>query len=142
MPLAKVGPSASCAPAPAPRQQRFGRAQAVEEAPALALLAAHRAAGVQQLARAALADDARQHGAGAHVAAGQADAVEQEGRLAARGAQAQVGGHRHDRAGAGADAVDRRDDRLRAGAHRLDQVAGHAGEGISSSGMSIWSAGR
>ena len=30
--------------------------------------------------------------------------------------------------GAGADAVDGRDDRLRAGAHRLDQVAGHAGE--------------
>ena len=37
-------------------------------------------------------------------------------------------GHRQDRAGAGADAVDRRDDRLRAGAHRLDEIAGHARE--------------
>ena len=36
--------------------------------------------------------------------------------------------HRQDRAGAGADAVDRGDDRLRADAHRLDQVAGHARE--------------
>ena len=48
--------------------------------------------------------------------------------LRARGAEAQVGRHRDDRAGARADAVDRGDDRLRAGAHRLDQVAGHAGE--------------
>jgi hypothetical protein len=42
-----------------------------------------RPAGVEQLAGAALADDARQHGARAHVATGQADAVEQEGGLAA-----------------------------------------------------------
>ena len=28
----------------------------------------------------------------------------------------------------GAHAVDYRDDRLRAGAHRLDEIAGHAGE--------------
>ena len=44
------------------------------------------------------------------------------------GAVAQIGGHRDDRAGAGADAVDRGDDRLRASAHRLHQIAGHAGE--------------
>ena len=36
-----------------------------------------------------------------------------------------VGRHCEDRAGAGADAVDGRDDRLRAGAHRLDEVASH-----------------
>jgi hypothetical protein len=48
------------------------------------------AAGVEQLAGAALADDARQHGAGAHVAAGQADAVEQKGGLAARRAQPHI----------------------------------------------------
>ena len=36
---------------------------------------------------------------------------------------------RDHRAGAGADAVDRRDDRLRAAADRLDEVAGHAREG-------------
>ena len=87
-------------------EQRLGCAQPVEEAPALGLLAAERAAGVQQFAGAALADDARQHRAGAHVAAGQADPVEQERGLAARGAQAQVGRHRDDRAGAGAHAVD------------------------------------
>jgi hypothetical protein len=86
------------------------------------------AAGIEQLRRAGLADDARQDRAGAHVAAGEADAVEQEGDLGA-GAQTHVGGHRHDRAGAGADAFHGGDDRLRAGAHRLDQIAGHAREG-------------
>src|SRR5204862_7585073 len=96
----------------------------VEEAPALSLVAAERAAGVEQLAGAALADDPRQHRARAHVAAGEADAVEEERGLAPRGADAQVARHRQDRAGAGADAVDRGDDRLRADAHRLDEVAG------------------
>jgi tRNA(Ile2) C34 agmatinyltransferase TiaS len=105
-----------------------GLDELVEEAPALALLAAERAAGVEQLARAALADDPRQHRARAHVAAGEADAVEEERGLGARGADAQVARHRQDRAGAGADAVDRGDDRLRADAHRLDEVAGHARE--------------
>jgi hypothetical protein len=104
-----------------------GAHQAVEEAPAFTLLAAHGAAGVQQLAGAALADDARQHGAGAHVAAGQADAVEQEGGLRAPCPGAGRS-HRQDGAGTGAHAVDGGDDGLRAGAHGLDQVAGHARE--------------
>jgi hypothetical protein len=93
-----------------------------------AFFAAERAAGEQQFAGPALADDARQHGAGAHVAAGQPDPVEQEGSLAARRSQPQVGGHRHDGAGAGADAVDRRHDGLRAGTHGFHQVARHASE--------------
>ena len=129
MPFAKIGPTAmSRANAIAAGQQRVGRNEPVEEAPALALFAAHRAAGVKQLARAPLADQARQDRAGAHVAAREADAVEQEGGLAARRAQPQVRGHRHDRACACANAVDRGDDRLRAGAHRLHQIAGHARE--------------
>ncbi len=55
--------------------------QGVEEAPGQAFLRRHRAAGEQQLAGAALADHARQQGAGAHVGTGQADAREQEGGL-------------------------------------------------------------
>jgi hypothetical protein len=123
MPCAKVGPARLRR-----RGQHLRRDQPVEEAPALGLLAAERTAGVEQLAGAAVADQARQDRARAHVAAGQPDAVEQERRPAARGADAQVGRHRQDRAGAGAHAVDRGDDRLRAGAHRLDDVAGHARE--------------
>ena len=109
-------------------EQRLGRDQLVEEAPALALLAAERAAGVEELAGAALADDARQDRAGAHVAAGQANAIEKERRLAARGAQTQVGSHRQDGARAGTHAVNCSDDRLRARAHRLHQLARHARE--------------
>src|SRR5690606_13674982 len=52
--------------------QRFGLEcvgfnEAVVVAPALAFRRAHRAAGIKQLRRTALADDAREHGAGAHV---------------------------------------------------------------------------
>ena len=86
------------------------------------------AAGEQQLRRAPLADDSRQDRAGAHVAAGQADSREQKRGLGARRAEAQVGSHGEDRAGAGANAIHRRDDGLRAGAHGLHQVAGHARE--------------
>ena len=57
--------------------------------------------------------DARQHGAGAHVAAGEADAREEERGLGRRRAEAHVGEERDHRAGADADAVDRGDDRLR-----------------------------
>ena len=52
--------------------------------------------------------------------------------LASRRRVAQVGRHRQNRAGAGADAVDRGDDRLRALPHRLDEIAGHAREGEES----------
>jgi len=77
---------------------------------------------------AALADQARQHGAGAHIAAGQPDPHEQKRHLGAFGAVAQVRCHGDAGAGAGADAVDGGDHRLAAGAHGLDQIAGHAGE--------------
>ena len=61
----------------------FGGDEPIEEAPALAFLGAHRAAGEEQLGRAALADDARQDRARAHVAAGEADAREEERGLRA-----------------------------------------------------------
>ena len=67
--------------------QRIGRDDAVEESPALALLRRHGATGEQQLRRASLADDARQHRAGAHVAAGEADAREEERGLRRRRAR-------------------------------------------------------
>ena len=72
-----------------------------------------------------------------HVAAGQSHLVEQERDLGAGGGQPQVGGHRDDRAGAGADALDRGYDRLRTGPHRLDQIAGHAGEGGEALGVHL-----
>src|SRR6185437_13382352 len=87
---------------------------AIVEAPFEALLGGHVAAGEQELGGAAAADDPRKDRAGAHVRA--------------RQAEADVAGHGEDRAGAGAHALDRRDDRLRTAAHRADQVAGHAGE--------------
>ena len=127
---AKVGPAAMRrASAERLVVERRGRDEAVEEAPGGALVGGHRAAGVEELGGAALADDARQHGAGAHVAAGEADAGEEEGGLRLGRAEAEVGGHGDDGAGADADAVDGGDDRLAAGEHRLDEVAGHPGEG-------------
>ena len=59
---------------------------AVVEAPGEALVAGHVAAGEQELGGAAVADQPRQHRAGAHVGAGQADAGEQEGCPALRAA--------------------------------------------------------
>ena len=109
--------------------QRLATDQPIVETPALALLGGHDPAGVEQIGGAALADDPRQNRAGAHVASGKADAGEQEGGLGRWRGEAEVRCHRHDCARTDADAVDRRDDRLRAGAHRLDQIAGHAGEG-------------
>ena len=74
--LAKVGPDAIRR-----ARQRFvfqdvGSDQSIEEPPAFAFLRRHRAAGVEKLGRAALADDPGQDRAGAHIAAGEADAVE------------------------------------------------------------------
>src|SRR5438445_2958432 len=60
------------------RQDVLGGDDAAEEAPALALLRGHEAAGIEQLGGARLADDARQDRAGAHVAAGQSHLVEEE----------------------------------------------------------------
>jgi MFS family permease len=119
------------------RQHGFRLDQPVEEAPALALLRRHGAAGVEELRGAALADDARQDRAGTHVGAGKADAHEQKRGLGPRRADAHVGRHGEDRAGAGADAVHRGDDRLRTGAHRLDQIAGHAREGEKAIGVAV-----
>jgi hypothetical protein len=52
----------------------------------------------------------------------------------------QIRGHGDDRARANADTVHGGDDRLAAADHRLDQIAGHAGEG-SSPFMSIATSG-
>src|SRR5205823_3461934 len=93
-------------------QHRIGNA--VEEAPGEALLGAHRAAGVEQLGGASLADHARQHRAGAHVAAGKPDANEEERHPGARRCVAQVGKKRDQRACPGAHALDGRGHRLRA----------------------------
>src|SRR5205823_5760235 len=105
--------------------------------PALGLGSVHEASGEQQLAGATLTDDARQDRAGAHVGAGQTDADEEESNLAACRPETQVAGHRENRAGAGADAVDGRDDRLRARAHALDQLACHAREAQKTFGVSL-----
>ena len=88
--------------------------QPVEESPRQASSADMRAPGKQQLRSASLADDPRQDRAGTHVAAGQAHAREQKSCLRARRSQAEIRRHREDRAGTGANAVDRRNDRLRA----------------------------
>jgi hypothetical protein len=111
---------------------RFGqqrrRHQALNQPQRQALLAPSARPVYSSSAGAALADDARQHRAGAHVAAGQADAVEQERRLRRAPCPGAVGRQRHHGAGPGAHAVDGGHDGLRAHAHGLDQVAGHAGE--------------
>src|SRR5690606_17696879 len=52
--------------------------QSVIEAPAVALAGRHGAAGVKKLRGTALPDDTRQDGTGTHVAAGKADAGEEE----------------------------------------------------------------
>ena len=130
MPCAKVGPLASCLrEGDRFRLELCRRDEAIEEAPALAFLRAHGAAGVEKLRRPALADDAGQDRAGAHVAAGEPDAREEEGGLRLRRGEADVGRHGDDRAGADADPVDRRDHRLAAMEHRLHEIAGHAREG-------------
>src|SRR6202040_205495 len=89
----------------------------VEEAPLLSFLRAHGAAGEQQLSSAALTYDARQYPARAHVAAGEANAIEQEGNLRLRRRQTQIGSHRDDGARAGGDAVDGCNNRLAAMKH-------------------------
>jgi hypothetical protein len=108
--------------------QGIGGDDAVEESPALAFVSRHGASGEEQLRRATLADDARQHRAGAHVAAGQAHAREEERGARGGGGDPQIGEQRDHRAGADAHAIDRRDDRLRTGAHRFHEIAGHACE--------------
>src|SRR4030095_8255556 len=90
---------------------------AAEEAPALPFLGAHAATGEQKLGSSAVADDPGEDGAGAHVGTRQADAGEKEAGLGMGCGEPQVAGHRHDRPGTGAHAVDRRNDRLRTGAH-------------------------
>jgi hypothetical protein len=58
--------------------ENVGANDFAEEAPALAFLCRHGTTGVEELGRAPLADQAWQHRAGAHVAAGKADAREKE----------------------------------------------------------------
>jgi hypothetical protein len=110
---ANQGPSASMRATLCASASSVRLVHGVEPAPGQALVGPHRAPRVQQLGGAALADDARQQAAGAHVGAGQADAREQERRLRRRRAQAPVGRQRHHRAGPGAHAVDGGHHRLR-----------------------------
>src|SRR6476660_5590831 len=72
------------------REHRFRIADAVVEAPAFGLVAQHRSTGVEQFARATLANDARQKCARAHVRTGEADLHEEKRHLAARRAQSQI----------------------------------------------------
>src|ERR1043166_2221171 len=82
----------------------------VEKAPAFGFIARHAAAGAQQLSSATLSDDSRQDGASAHITTGKTHASKQKGGFAARGAKPDIGCHREDRTGAGADTINRRDD--------------------------------
>src|SRR6476660_10628143 len=102
-----------------------GSDNAIEKAPALALLRCHDTSGIKKLRRAAMADDARQQSAGAHVAASKPNTGEQKCGLGLRRAQTHVAEQGDHRARPHTDAVNRRDDRLRAGAHRLHKLAGH-----------------
>ena len=75
-----------------------------------------------------MTDDARQDGAGPHVASGQTDADKQKCSPRPGCADPHIRGHRKNRTGAGTDAVNGGDDWLRAMAHRLDHGAGHRRE--------------
>ena len=98
-PCANVGPSASArASACASASSASAATSRLKKPHARALVRRHRAAGVEQLGGAALADHARQQRAGAHVAAGEADAHEQERGLRRGRAEAQVGRQRDHRA--------------------------------------------
>ena len=113
--------------------QRFSieflrRYNAIVEPPPLAFFCRHRASGVEKFGGAALTDDPRQYGTGAHVAAREADPGEQESRFCIGGRQTQVRCHGDDSASTNADAIDRRNDRLAAMHDRLDEIPGHAGE--------------
>ena len=109
--------------------QRVCIVQRVPDPPGRALFSAHHPPGVQQFRGPALADDARQHGAGAHVAASQSNTSEQKCAFRVRRGQPQVRCHGDNRPGPDGNPLDRRNDRLAAADHRLDQVAGHPGEG-------------
>ena len=82
-------------------------------------------------------DDPRQDRAGAHIATGEADLVEQKRDLGTNSGEPHVGCHRDDRTRAGTDSLDRGYNRLRAGPHRLDEIAGHTGEGDQALGIHL-----
>ena len=103
--------------------------QAIEEPPVLALLGRHAAAGEKKLRGPALPNHTREKRTGAHIAAGEANAGEEEGGLRVGCAETEVGGERDHGACTDAHPIHRCDHRLRAGADRLHQIAGHAGKG-------------
>ena len=130
MPWANVGPETILsARSERLRLEGAGVDQPVVEAPALAFLGSHRPPRIEKLGGAALADDARQDRAGAHVATRQPDPGEQEGGLGLRRREPDVRRHGDDGARSDGDAIHRGDDRLAAIEDRLDQIAGHPGEG-------------
>ena len=87
--------------------------------------ARHDAAGIEQLRRAAVTNDARQQGTGAHIAASEADAGEQKSGFSLRSAETDIAEQRDHGACTDADTVNCSDYRLRTGAHRLYELAGH-----------------
>ena len=105
------------------------RRDAIEEAPGLAFLGAHGTSGVKQFCRAPLTDHPRQQSAGTHVAAGQADPREKEGRLGRRCGKPQVRRQGDHGPRTDANSLDGRNDRTPAADDRLDQIAGHARKG-------------
>ena len=82
----------------------------------------------EQLGGAPEADHPRKQVRGAHVGAGEPDLGEEKREARRSRQEAEIRRERDHRAGAGGDAVDRRDHRQRALAERSDNRAGHARE--------------
>src|SRR5262245_7913059 len=110
------------------RFEFVGGNDAIEKAPALALLRRHDASSIKKLRRAAVADDAWQQGAGAHVAASKPNTSKQKCGLGLRRPEPDVAEQGDHRPRSDAYAVNRRYDGLRAGPHRLHQLTGHPRE--------------
>src|SRR5689334_4132520 len=99
MACANVGPSASCAAVACAAASTCPGGYSALKKPQRSPSSPVIARPLEQFRRAALADDAGQNGAGAHVASGQSDTGEQERGAAVRSAVAEIGGHRQDRTG-------------------------------------------
>lgn len=99
--------------------------QLADQADPLGLGCADRVAEHQQPGGVAEADHAGQQVGGTHVAAGEADAGEEEGEAGGRVGDAEVGGQGEDRARSGGDPVQGGDHRERALPYRPHHLAGH-----------------
>ena len=106
----------------------FRLTQTIKETPVKRLVTGHRTTGKQQFRCPALTDQPRQHGAGTHITAGQADAGKQKCGFALCGAKTHISSHRNRRTGTHTDTVNCRNNRLWAISYRFDQVTRHTGE--------------